>query len=222
MLITFSGVDNSGKSTQISLLAKRLTEEKQGYISMWARGGYTPGIEFVKRALRAAFPKTVPRPANVSQRDKAFSKKSVRRFWLAIAIIDLMIVWGVHIRWALMRGNVVICDRYIDDTLLDFLEDFPSDQIAEKILWKLLRRIIPKPTASFLMIVPIEEQARRSAQKGELFPDSESARLSRMKRYCDERFFPDSRYVIIDGLNPRNDIAALIWEKTQRVREKKA
>lgn len=218
MLVTFSGVDNSGKTTQISCFSKMLSKHKCRHICVWARGGYTPGIELFKRVLRAVLPKTVPRKANVAQRNKAFSKKKIRQIWLIVAIIDLMIIWGVYVRWALMRGNIVICDRYIDDTLVDFIEDFPSDDVGEWMLWKILRSVIPKPNISFLLIVPIEEQARRSVQKGEEFPDSEGTRFNRMERYCDEGFFPDTLYLRIDGLRPLDDIAELIWHQTRLIR----
>src|SRR5580698_10558635 len=53
-LVVFSGVDCSGKSTQISLLINTLTERGEKPFYFWSRVGYTPGFEVLKTALRRA------------------------------------------------------------------------------------------------------------------------------------------------------------------------
>ena len=52
MLISFSGLDCAGKSTQISLLKEYLQGKGYEVSEVWSRGGYTPGIETMKKILR--------------------------------------------------------------------------------------------------------------------------------------------------------------------------
>ena len=52
MLISFSGLDCSGKSTQINLLKEYLEDKGYEVRVVWSRGGYTPGVEFLKSIIR--------------------------------------------------------------------------------------------------------------------------------------------------------------------------
>ena len=56
MLISFSGVDGAGKSTQISLIANLLSNNNIPFTYLWARGGYTPGFETLKRFVLLSSP----------------------------------------------------------------------------------------------------------------------------------------------------------------------
>ena len=49
MLLTFSGLDGAGKSTQINLLVDWFEKRGNKVSCLWARGGYTPGFEILKR-----------------------------------------------------------------------------------------------------------------------------------------------------------------------------
>ena len=55
MIITVSGLDGAGKSTQTDKLIQRLEQEGFKTRYVWARGGYTPGFEMFKRSLRFIF-----------------------------------------------------------------------------------------------------------------------------------------------------------------------
>ena len=51
-LITFSGMDGAGKSTQISILKNTIKSNGQRCFVLWARGGYTNNFEFLKKVIR--------------------------------------------------------------------------------------------------------------------------------------------------------------------------
>lgn len=197
-LIAFSGIDGAGKSTQIDLLLQSLREKGRKPVYLWTRGGYTGSFNALKTLLRRITGRKLPPSGRNDKRDKAFKKKWVRNLWLILAILDLMLVYGIYVRVSRAFGRVVIADRYLLDTWIDFHLNFPNVDIDQWILWKILLRIIPKPDAAFLLLVPVEECLRRSKLKNEPFPDSEDVLQRRLVLY--RRF--SHQVHILDGLKP--------------------
>lgn len=197
-LISFSGIDGVGKSTQVDLLLQSLREsgKKPGYL--WTRGGYTGPFNALKTLLRRIIGRKLPPSGRNDERDKVFKKKWVRNLWLILAIFDLMIVYGVYMRVNRILGRVMVADRYLWDTWIDFQLNFPDVDIDRWILWKILVWISPKPDRAFLMLVPIEECLRRSKLKNEPFPDSEDVLQRRLILY--KEF--SHRLYVLDGLKP--------------------
>src|SRR3989304_266294 len=82
-LITLSGLDGAGKSLQTSKLLELFQHRGYEPAYLWSRGGYTPGMESFKALIRKLPWKALPPPGNNPQRDREFSKRSVRRAWLS-------------------------------------------------------------------------------------------------------------------------------------------
>ena len=198
MLISFSGIDGAGKSTQISLVANLLSNNKISATYLWARGGYTPGFETLKRFVRYVFPTHLPPPGISNKRTSTFSSSFISWCWISIAIIDLFFFWVLYIRYLKFRGQFILCDRFLDDTLLDFQYNFPNFDIQNFVLWRALRYFVPKPDLAFLFLISVEESLRRSSLKNEPFPDDESTITWRLSQYSDQSRFPQSRYIVID------------------------
>ena len=126
-IVVFSGMDGAGKSTQIELLRSHLNANDQDPVVLWSRGGYTPGMNWLKSLLRKGPSKSALPDAGPSQaRTQAFKRPLVRKVWLSLAIMDLLLLYGVWLRWKKIRGQVVICDRFLDDTALDLKLNFPT------------------------------------------------------------------------------------------------
>jgi len=172
LLITFSGIDGAGKSTQIRLLTGYFRRFGHKPVYIWARGGYTPLFQRFKCFVRKLPFRAIPPAGQNQERARAFRKAVVRRLWLFLALLDMLLLYAVRVRWLLYRGCTVICDRYLWDTLLDFRVNFPQEQVEHWWTWRLLRRIAPRPDLAFLLLVPVEESLRRSDLKGEPFRDS--------------------------------------------------
>ena len=150
MIIVFSGTDGSGKSTQIEMLINEF--RKKGFRTkyIWARGGYTPLFSVLKKILRMLTAKKIPDAGDSPSRDKLLKKKSVSGVWLVIATLDLLMFYGLYVRIMSWLGTVVVCDRYIEDTLIDFKRNFPDTFDDQSLLWKLLVLFTPKVNQSFL------------------------------------------------------------------------
>lgn len=99
VFITFEGLDGSGKSTQMELLAAGLRE--RGYVVLITR---EPGGTHLGEAVRDVL--LDPRYHGMSARSEALLYAAARA-QLAEQVI----------RPALADGQVVICDRYLDSSL---------------------------------------------------------------------------------------------------------
>ena len=99
MFITFEGIEGSGKSTALRLLAEHL--EKKGHTVLLTR---EPGGSSLGRRLRAMLLDS--RTDNLNSRAELF-----------LFLADRAQHVSEIIRPALDEGQIVICDRYVDSTL---------------------------------------------------------------------------------------------------------
>lgn len=208
MLIALSGIDGAGKSTQLELLADFFRQQNLKTVNLWTRGGYTPGINWIKDLGRKFAGKKLPPSGNSSQREQILGRSWVQNIWLTLAILDLFWIYGVRVRWWLRQGKVVICDRYIWDTLIDFKIMFPHVDVEKWTLWKLLVFITPIPSVQCLLLIPLELSEIRCKQKFEPFPDTPARRRRRYSLY--QEFLIRSYWKAIDSTRPVDTIFAEI------------
>lgn len=217
MLIVFSGTDGAGKSSQVQLLKHWCYKQGMKSGHLWARGGYTPSFNALKRLARLFSGNRLPKAGNSSERLQALSKPGVSYLWLSIAIIDLIIYWGIYLRIMCLFCRVVICDRYIDDTRLDFRRNFPCISFERMVLWRMLERCTPNPDAAFLLLVPVDETIRRSRQKCEPFPDDAPTLEWRLQSYMSISRFPLARYSCLDCRRSVTDVSEEIVCAVSRI-----
>jgi len=211
MIVSISGLDGAGKSTQIEMLSKRLIENHMATKIIWARGGYTPIFEKLKKLIRRIGRNKLAPPGPSVKRKEQLDNPFVQKVWLIVAIFDLILIWGVYARFLSLLGVVVICDRYINDTLLDFRRNFPKSDIENTIYWYFLSFIAPKPDSAFLLWVPVDVSEERSRLKREPFPDSRETLIWRLEMYQDKVIFPEAEYKLLDGRSSLKDIADEIF-----------
>ena len=110
-----------------------------------------------------------------------------------------------------MIGHHVICDRYLQDTALDFTINFPQANVTSWWLWHMLKFVAIRPDHSFLLLIPVDESQRRSKLKNEPFPDSVEVLETRLAGY--RSWLDDSRWHHIDGLRPLEEISTEIAQR---------
>lgn len=183
-MISFSGIDCSGKSTQIDLLCKELNKQHRKHQVIWSRGGYTPGIEMVKKLIRGG--KQTSREEHVAHSQAVNENPTKRKLLFVGALIDLWLYYSVVLRVKEMLGTLVICDRYIWDTYIDFKMKYPEYDFEHGFWWRLTLKTMLKPNPSFVLFIPAEESMRRSDLKEEPFPEPIQVRNERFNWYVRE------------------------------------
>jgi thymidylate kinase len=203
--VFFSGLDCSGKSTQINILKEYFEKKEQKSIVFWSRGGYTPGFQKIKDILRYFIGKKLPKSGNSTQRDKALANPLVIRVWLTIAMLDLFYYYVIYLRIKFLLGYNIICDRYLLDTNIDFTLTYPKTNANKWLLWKLIKIFSLKPDHHFVSTIPVSESIIRSKNKFEPFPDSPETLANRLELYHKELENNES-LIFIDGLREMHNI----------------
>jgi thymidylate kinase len=178
-LVAFSGLDGCGKSTQIAALRARLERDGRTTAVVWTRGGYTPLFEGVKTLARRLAGGRLPPAGPSAERSDALARTWMRRLWLMCAIVDLAVVFGVKVRLLRCCGRVVLCDRYLHDSLIDFRLMFGADAFEDRWLWRLMANVVPAPDVAFLLLLPAADSVQRSERKGDPFCDPTREILAR-------------------------------------------
>ena len=209
-MISFSGIDCSGKSTQITLLCNELERRGKTCRVIWSRGGYTPGIELVKRCFRGNGSASKEERLSYSAQVHSNSKK--RKLLFTASLMDLWFYYSIVLRLREWFGTTVICDRYIWDTYIDFKIKYPEYDFERGFWWRLTLKTMLKPKASFCLFIPAEESMRRSELKEEPFPEPVEARRERIDWYVREKDNNRWQYVI-DATKSIDEVYAAIVEK---------
>jgi thymidylate kinase len=204
--IVFSGLDCSGKSTQIQILKNNLQIKGEKNLIFWSRGGYTNGFQKLKDIIRSFSGKKLPKLGNSPARDKAFSNPVIRKIWLTFAMIDLFYYYAIYLRIKYFLGYNIICDRYLLDTNIDFKLTYPDEKTDKWLLWKLIDIFALKPDFQFVSTIPVKESVIRSKFKFEPFPDSPEVLAKRLDLY-NENLKNNKSLIFIDGLRDKSEIS---------------
>ena len=215
LLIIVSGIDSSGKSTQIENLSRNFKLNGVKYKVVWSRGGYTSLLRSVKSIVRKIKPSSLPPPRLSNDREQVFENKKIQRLWLALAMLDLIRLYSITLRLYHLMGYNIICDRYLWDTYIDFKINFPCIKFEKWLLWKLLIAATPKPNISLILVISPEESLRRSVLKKEPFSENIEKRKKRYRLYMQLMGEGKWQY-IIDGERPINKI----WSEIKEILEK--
>jgi dTMP kinase len=196
VLVTFEGVDGSGKSTQADLLSDWLQKEGRQVVTAREPGG-TPLGESVRELLLDG--------------DGMAPWTEAALFTAARAeLVDRVI--GP----ALAGGADVICDRYLDSSLA--YQGVARGLGVERVLAfnvEAIRGILPDVT--FLLLVDVDEARKRSAAARDRIEREGVAFLSLVDNGYRQLagLFPQ-RIVALDAGRPVHDIAKEVREHVQQ------
>lgn len=198
--ITFEGVEGSGKSTQVGLLASRMKEEGTDIVVTREPGGTRIG-ELIR---------------NITHGRENVDLTAVSEAYLMSAARAQLV--REIIRPALHEGKIVIADRFIDSSLA--YQGF-GRQLGEETIWQLnhlaIDGVIPDMTI-LLDITPTLGFARRNGTE-------KIDRLDLQQKDFYERVYNGykklaekykERFTIIDSTKPIEEVSKEIWKRIKK------
>lgn len=200
LLVSFEGSEGSGKSTQISMLAKRLEERQISPIITREPGGTEIG-ESIRHLLK-----------HDARGNKMFPETELLLFAASRAQLVREIIYP-----GLKEGKVILCDRYLDSTTVyqgvaRNIGSDPVQMINEFAVGHLM------PNVTLVLDIDPHEGFRRVASRSNQQPDRmESESIDFYQRVREGYLFlakslPE-RFVIVDGNQDPQAIADHIWNE---------
>jgi thymidylate kinase len=167
MILGFSGVDYSGKSTQIGMV-----QSKYGFFVVWSRFGYTPSILFLKAFLRKIF-STINKDKKKNLGDQSLKvNESVFDIWFWTAVIDYFI-FGLYLHWVKKVHKKLVFDRYILDALVDIAVRYGGVNWRCTVVKKIYDCIFPKPDHYLFLDIDCHRAGQRRVEKNDPYPVSD-------------------------------------------------
>jgi dTMP kinase len=151
-LICFTGVDGSGKTSHAKALLGYL--ETKGYACKYVWGASRPVFSYLFFAFARVFGfwKETKKDAYTDPLEYADRRliKILAPVWHLFLFVDFQLRTSFRIRYSLMSGKTVVCDRYFYDMLTDLsVTEKSSDEFAS-----LISRTVPTPAIGFLLDAP--------------------------------------------------------------------
>lgn len=203
MLITFEGLDYSGKSTQIKLLANRLRSTRHEVRVVREPGG-TPVGERIRAILLDA---------------QSTGMTPVGEF-LLFSASRAQLVESV-IKPELAAGKVVICDRFYDSSTAyqGFGRGIPLDAICTV---NALATDCLIPDLTFFIDIPLDEVERRIRERREgkdRIESSGRAFYERVRAGYLHLAGEEKRFHVLDGMKSIEEIHTAVWKAVEALLE---
>lgn len=183
-MISFSGIDCGGKSTQIEKVRLAMEANQKKVKIIHSRGGYTPMLEWFKTLIRSD--KGGSAQDHAQYREAVHGSPKKRKLLLWLSIFDLGLYYGIWFRLVELFGTTVLADRYFEDSRIDFRMKYPEFNFEKWLVWKFAEAIYKKPTHSVIYTIPAEVSMYRSTLKDEPWPEPVEVRRDRIERYQKE------------------------------------
>jgi thymidylate kinase len=160
ILVAFSGVDGSGKSTQVDLLEKSFEQINVPVLrirSRWRPVLSLPLLVIMRRLGYAS----VHRAGGVYIVETRLpSRGGLTSLWCILTQVENIVKTGVKLVFPLLLGRTVICDRYALDMVVDGRAGLHDAAGKTRLGFQLLR-LLPKPNFAFSMDIDPEVAFRR-------------------------------------------------------------
>jgi thymidylate kinase len=210
-VVSLSGVDGSGKSSQAYALREAL--ETLGYEATveWTRLSYNPSLDLVAYPIKALLRtvqrlrgRPVPTADPSADPGKALRRRSgvVAHGWAAVVALANASSQRRATTRHLRHGRVVICDRYTLDSTVHLRYRYGAAR-RFRFQANLIRALSPQPLRSFFLDVPPSIALKRKAEQYDLEQLSLQGRL-----YHEEHARIGAR--LLDGQRPREELCAEI------------
>lgn len=204
VVVGFSGVDGSGKSTLQRLVGEQLDRAGVPVATVWARPGMRMAwaqraAHLAKRVLRQDTQPGV-RIVGAGEGERLASRSGMIGWaWTFVVAVSFLVdVWRQHLR----ACGVLLYDRHLLDALVT-LDVFYAG-VPLGLHRALVRRLMPRAPHAFYVDVSPEVAAARKP--------GDTIGASAVRRQLDvyQRLLRDSDAVVLDGTRPAHELTAQV------------
>ncbi len=158
--MAFSGVDGSGKSTQIGLLQESFRNSGTRFVTIRCR--WRPLLSFPLLVLlrRLGYARVHVKGGVYIVQTGIPRTSHLNSLWCLVTQIDNLIKATPKVLIPMLLGATVISDRYVLDMLVDGIAGMNEDATRLRLGFKLLR-LLPRPGRSFLIMVKADVAFKR-------------------------------------------------------------
>jgi thymidylate kinase len=227
-VVGFSGLDGSGKSSQVRALLSTLEQLDVAVVAHWKPLGHNASIRTIRRTVKRAYATMRGWDAEQLDRSKQPGRSLVagtnpallggRQNHLVTHIWATLVclVSAGHYRMVVLRhsgsGRLIVFDRFALDTAAQ-LRFFYGPEHAFRLQRALIRMVCPTPIGAWLLEVPGEVALARKQEQYNLAQLKEQEDLLREEA---QRL----RVTRLDGTRPMTElseyIATEVWERIKR------
>ena len=183
-LITFSGIDGAGKSTQIDHLTSCLQKRNLRVLRLSFWDDAAVWARFRSRLGQSAI--NIYCPAKAGEPVSPKNHKHIRRWYLTAVRLALYILDVVRLRHLLttaaVRGDVIIFDRYVYDQLANIY----SYSSLTRAYIQLLLRQTPRPDLAFIIDTSPDEAFARKPEYPLDFIYKNRRSFLQLREFCPE------------------------------------
>lgn len=175
--IYLTGADGTGKSTLAKCLLEYLDEQGTKVKLLWMRFPFIFSLPFLVYARARGF----------SWREKhdgvTYGYWDFRDSWMLktlfpwVALFDAVLLSILFVYLPLWFGKTIVCERYLIDTVADFMVGCKDDGFHEKFPGKLFLRLLPRRSKIVVLELDIESirQRRAALMKDKMLNDKLAA-----------------------------------------------
>ena len=193
-LISFEGIDGSGKSTQIKLIKKYLDKYKKRVLFTREPGG-TLEAELIRKLILS------------KNKDVTFNKKTEILLLLAARYEH----YKKLIEPAISEGDIVICDRFIDSTLA---YQCTENEKLKKFYFKISKLLINnfEPNLTILLDISPHKALERiyNRKKNNRYDNKNLTFFSNVRKSYNKLAKNNSRIKKLNALDNKNILAKKI------------
>jgi thymidylate kinase len=162
-IIYFCGIDGSGKTTQMNLIADCLNDRKLKLKYVWLRWAAFFSYPFLAFCRLLGFTKwkTVPRSSRKYAEHSFYRNKALTKVWSALFAVDMFVYSVIKITIPLKFGYTILCDRFVLDALVDLMYETKNFEIIRTLPGRALLSLIPRQSITILFDISEEKAWKR-------------------------------------------------------------
>jgi thymidylate kinase len=178
MIVSISGIDGSGKTLHARALAEAFETCAIRARTYWSRFGSLGGPRAAGGVPRDALVAS-DTASSLARRRRRLRHPLVRLAWLLYNLGGLVLRYNWRVRLRCWLGEVVICDRYVYDAVVEMEASLSDSPGLARLAGRILSGLCPRPEAAWLLDVPADLSVARQGDENR--SPSSAEELSRQR-----------------------------------------